>query len=139
MPQFQATERGVGPHHNIVNPGRAWPSDQIGGDQLPPFCAMMGPVRLIGPDQQNREEDMFRTILLAAAFAFTATSSLASHCPQDAAAIDHALTVTTLDDAAKAEIQTLRDEGMALHEAGNHAESEAMLADAMRRLLLAAE
>jgi hypothetical protein len=100
---------------------------------------MMGPVRHIGPDQQNREEDMFRTTLLAAAFAFAATSSLASHCPQDAAAIDHALTVSTLDDTAKAEIQTLRDEGMALHEAGNHAESEAMLADAMRRLLLAAE
>ena len=31
----------------------------------------------------------------------------------------------------------LRDEGMALHEAGNHADSEAKLADAMRRLLLA--
>jgi hypothetical protein len=83
---------------------------------------------------------MIRATLSAFALAaLVATPALAAHCPQDAAAIDHALPLSTLSDEEKAEVQALRDEGMAQHEAGNHAESEALLADAMRRLLLAAE
>jgi hypothetical protein len=86
------------------------------------------------------EIDMIRTtISTLALLALASTPALAAHCPQDAAAIDHALPLSTLGDEEKAEIEALRDEGMALHEAGNHAESEAVLADAMRRLLLAAE
>lgn len=81
---------------------------------------------------------MIRTTLSALALlAFASTPALANHCPQDAAAIDHALSVSSLSDGDKAEIQSLRDQGMAAHEAGNHAESEALLADAMRRRLLA--
>ena len=86
------------------------------------------------------EIDMIRTTLSAFALLTLATApALAGHCPADAAAIDHALPLSTLSDEEKAEIQALRDEGMAAHEAGNHAESEALLADAMRRLLLAEE
>ncbi len=81
---------------------------------------------------------MFRSLFLASAIvAITATGSFALHCPQDAAAIDAALAKMEISDALRAEVIALRDEGMALHEAGNHAESEAKLADAMRRLLLA--
>jgi hypothetical protein len=39
--------------------------------------------------------------------------------------------------AERAEIQSLRDQGMQEHEAGDHRASEATLAEAMRRLLLA--
>jgi hypothetical protein len=78
-----------------------------------------------------------RTFSALAVFALFVTPALAAHCPQDAAAIEHALPLSTLSDAEKAEIEALKDQGMELHEAGNHDESEAMLADAMRRLLLA--
>jgi hypothetical protein len=54
-----------------------------------------------------------------------------AHCPQDAAAIEDAALTTD-----KAEVERLKDEGMAGHEAGNYQESETLLADAMRRLLL---
>jgi hypothetical protein len=83
---------------------------------------------------------MIRTVLSSfALLALAATPALANHCPQDAAAIDHALPLSSLSDEAKAAIQALRDEGMAAHEAGDHAQSEALLADAMRQLLLAQE
>jgi hypothetical protein len=80
---------------------------------------------------------MLRTLIAASAAAFLfATPALASHCPKDAAAIDAALASMSVPDDVRAEVVALRDEGMAAHEAGNHAEAEATLADAMRRLLL---
>lgn len=82
---------------------------------------------------------MYRILAAFALFAVFATPSMAGHCPQDAAAIDHALPLSSLSDEEKAEIEALKQSGMELHEAGNHAESEAVMADAMRRLLLAQE
>jgi hypothetical protein len=72
-----------------------------------------------------------------AALFLTTASALASHCPQDAAAIDAALTKVEISDEARAEVVSLRDQGMELHEAGNHEESERVLAEAMRKLLTA--
>jgi len=76
-----------------------------------------------------------RTLLVCAVIGLSTTSALAHHCPKDAAAIDGAMSRMTLDDATRAKVQSLRDEGMALHTAGNHEESEHKLAEAMRMLL----
>lgn len=73
----------------------------------------------------------------AAAFFLMAASAFAAHCPQDAAAIDAALAKVEISDEVRAEVTALRDEGMQLHEAGDHAESERVLAEAMRTLLMA--
>ena len=79
---------------------------------------------------------MIRNTLAAfAALALMATPALAAHCPLDAAAIDNALPNSSLSDEEKAEVEALKDQGMEQHEAGNHRESEALLAEAMRKLL----
>ena len=62
--------------------------------------------------------------------------ALAAHCPKDAKAIDAALASTMMDDATKTKVMALRDEGMALHAAGDHRKSEATMAEAMRMLLM---
>lgn len=80
---------------------------------------------------------MIRTSFAAfAALALMATPALAAHCPADAAAIDHSL-ANRADVPDHEQIQSLRDDGMRLHEAGNHSEAEAKLAEAMRMLLMA--
>lgn len=63
------------------------------------------------------------------------TPALAGHCPLDAKAIDQALSRSSLGSSEKQAIQSLRDEGMELHRAGDHRQSEKKLAEAMRRLL----
>ena len=84
------------------------------------------------------EVDMIRKTFSAfAALAILASPALAAHCPQDAEAIDHALPNSSLSDEAKAEVEALKKKGMEQHEAGNHRESEALLAEAMRKLLMA--
>jgi hypothetical protein len=90
-----------------------------------------------GAARQSRKDDiMLRNTVLATTLLFlAATPALAHHCPKDAAAIDHALSVVNVDDGVKAEVTTLRDKGMAEHNAGDHAASEATLAEAMRLLL----
>lgn len=81
---------------------------------------------------------MVRTTILAAATSlFLMGPAFAAHCPKDAAAIDAYLAATEVDDALKAEVIALKDKGMELHNAGSHRESEAALADAMRKLLMA--
>lgn len=81
---------------------------------------------------------MIRPVLAAcAALTLMAMPAMAGHCPLDAAAIDHALPKSTLSDADKAEVEALKEQGMAAHQAGNHRESEALLAQAMRKLLMA--
>jgi hypothetical protein len=81
---------------------------------------------------------MMRTLMAATAALFLmAGTAFASHCPKDAAAIDAALAKVEISDETRAEIVALRDQGMQLHEAGDHAESEEVLAEAMRMLLLA--
>lgn len=79
---------------------------------------------------------MTRTLTAAtAAFFLLAAPALAAHCPKDAAAIEAGLSKSTLGDAEKAEISAMKDEGMKLHGTKDHRGSEAILADAMRRLL----
>lgn len=77
------------------------------------------------------------TLSALAALALLVSPALAAHCPQDAEAIEHALTTTSLSDEEKAEVEALKTQGMEQHEAGNHRESEALLAEAMRKLLMA--
>ncbi|MDX1593293.1 MAG: hypothetical protein R3298_03525 [Gammaproteobacteria bacterium] len=72
------------------------------------------------------------TILLTLGLAGVA---LAGHCPKDAAAITAGLENSGADDATKAKVAALRDEGMELHNAGNHGASEDKMAEAMRLLL----
>jgi hypothetical protein len=81
---------------------------------------------------------MIRTSLSAfAALALLATPGLAAHCPQDAAAIEHALEARgdAVPEDLKTQVEELKDRGMELHNAGDHRASEATLAEAMRMLL----
>jgi len=78
---------------------------------------------------------MTRILTATAAFFLLAAPALAAHCPRDAAAIEAGLSKSALGDAEKAEISAMKDQGMQLHGAGDHRGSEAILADAMRRLL----
>jgi hypothetical protein len=80
---------------------------------------------------------MYHLMTAAAAAFLFASPAFAAHCPKDAAAIDAALAKMSINDTLKAEVVALKEQGMALHAAGNHRESEAILADAMRRLLTA--
>lgn len=76
-----------------------------------------------------------KTLIAAAISLALATPALAAHCPKDAAAIDAYLARMSVDEALKAQVVALKDKGMELHNAGNHRESEATLAEAMRMLL----
>ena len=76
-----------------------------------------------------------RTFMLAAVAATLSMQAFAGHCPMDAKAIDNALPRSNINEMQKAEVQTLRDEGMRLHENGKHSESEKKMASAMRILL----
>jgi len=76
-----------------------------------------------------------RTLMLATVAATLSMQAFAGHCPMDAKAIDNALPRSNLNEMEKAEIQALRDEGMRLHESGDHRESEKKMATAMRMLL----
>lgn len=79
---------------------------------------------------------MFKhTILTTVLSLALATPALASHCPMDAKAIDAGLEKVQLDDMQKSEVMALRDEGMNLHNAGEHRQAEQTLAKAMRMLL----
>ena len=83
---------------------------------------------------------MIKHALLAGVVtALVAGPALAAHCPQDAAAIDHALGVLDVSEDVRAEVTELRDRGMELHDAGDHRESERVLAEAMRMLLTSVE
>lgn len=81
------------------------------------------------------EIEMKKFALAVVLSALFVAPAFASHCPADAKAIDAALVRSSLDEAKKAEIKALRDEGMKLHEAGEHRTSEQTLAKAMRMLL----
>ena len=81
---------------------------------------------------------MVRMIVLGAATSlFLASPAFAGHCPKDAAAIDAYLERVDVDEAVEVEVIALKEKGMELHNAGNHGESEAALAEAMRKLLSA--
>jgi hypothetical protein len=76
-----------------------------------------------------------KLMLAVVATLFMSAPALAAHCPKDAAAIDAYLAKMSVSDDLKAEVTALKDKGMELHNAGNHRESEAALAEAMRMLL----
>ena len=76
-----------------------------------------------------------RSLLAAALMVAFSAPALAFHCPADVAAIDNALPKSNLTAPHKAEVTKLRDEGQALHNAGNHQESVKLLAKAMRIIL----
>lgn len=80
---------------------------------------------------------MKRMILIAGLLgvAFTGVAQ-AGHCPKDAKAIKHALESSSMSADAKKDILAQTDKGMALHNEGNHRESESVLADAMRKVLM---
>ena len=75
------------------------------------------------------------TAIATATFILMASSAaMASQCPGMAAAIDAALVEAQITAELRAQIEAMRDEGMAQHKAGNHSESEATLAEAQALL-----
>lgn len=80
-----------------------------------------------------------RILVAGAAALLIASPAYAFHCPKDAAAIDHALSVMSVPADVKSDVTALRDKGMAEHAAGNHADAVNTLAEAMRKLLMSAE
>ncbi len=75
------------------------------------------------------------TLAAAALVLLAATPAYAFHCPADMAKIDAALADNPKLSADQlAEVKTLRAEGEALHNDGNHAESVKVLAEAMKIL-----
>ncbi|GIK98616.1 MAG: hypothetical protein BroJett029_28250 [Alphaproteobacteria bacterium] len=78
---------------------------------------------------------MRQTLAAAAILAALATPAFAMHCPADMAKIDAALAQDPQLSAEQlAEVQRLRAEGQAQHEAGQHQESVDTLAKAMEIL-----
>ncbi|MCT8328712.1 hypothetical protein [Albidovulum sediminis] len=73
---------------------------------------------------------MKKTLLASALLAAMAAPALASQCPALMAEIDAAMATATVDDATKAKIMELYEKGKAEHEGGDHAASEATLAEA---------
>lgn len=79
---------------------------------------------------------ILRSLIPFALVAMLSTPALAFHCPADAAAIDDALAKVQLDNATRDQVIMLRDEGMALHNAGDHAGAVNKLSEAMRIILV---
>lgn len=78
---------------------------------------------------------MLKSILATAAIlAALAGPAFANKCPTIAAKAEEALKTSTLDDAGKAKVTELIATGMSQHDAGNHAESEATLGEALKLL-----
>lgn len=78
---------------------------------------------------------MKRFLLAGAVLALLSTPALAFHCPADMAKIDAALAANPQISAEQlAEVQELRAQGDAYHQAGQHQESVDTLARAMEIL-----
>ncbi len=78
---------------------------------------------------------MLRTISIAAVLTLAVSgSAFARRCPQDMAAIDKAMQTTQLSASEKQQVMDLRKRGEEAHKAGNHPESEGLLAQAKRML-----
>jgi hypothetical protein len=79
-----------------------------------------------------------RTLLTAIALAaLMSGAAFAGSCPKHVKKVDEAIAGSSASEEVKAQAQALRDEGEALHEAGNHAESMAKLAEAKQLLGIA--
>ena len=78
---------------------------------------------------------MIKSFLATGAIlAALAGPAFANQCPTLAAKAEEALKTSTLDDAGKAKVTELIATGMSQHAAGNHAESEATLGEALKLL-----
>lgn len=81
---------------------------------------------------------MERMLLVAVAVGAFASPALASMCPALAAKADQALVAAVgLSEEARAAVAARIEEGKALHEAGDHAASEAALMGALATLTAA--
>lgn len=81
---------------------------------------------------------MIRKVLITGACLMAMSgTAIAGHCPADAKAIDHALKSSKMSMADQKEVKAMRDKGMELHNSGDHRQSEKVLAEAMRKLLMA--
>lgn len=72
---------------------------------------------------------MKRIVIVAVTLFGLASPALAGHCPKDVKLIDAALAQQSNDEA-----KALRDQGEALHKAGEHSESLEALHQAMKLL-----
>jgi hypothetical protein len=77
---------------------------------------------------------MLRSISLALLLAIAPASAFANSCPTQMAAIDAALPTATLSEADMTKVKELRKQGEDLHNAGDHAGSEAALGEAKKML-----
>lgn len=77
---------------------------------------------------------MQKTLIAAAVLAVLTTPAFAAQCPALMAQIDEAMATTTADEATKTQVMELYEKGKAEHESGDHAASEATLAEAMALL-----
>lgn len=73
---------------------------------------------------------MLRSMLIALSLFIVPATALANQCPGMMAEIDAALPDTGLSEADRAKVMELRARGEQEHQAGDHAASEATLAEA---------
>lgn len=77
---------------------------------------------------------MLRSMIVALALLAFPAAALATQCPSLMAEVDAALETASLSEEDKARVMELRAQGEQQHEAGNHAASEASLAEAKELL-----
>jgi hypothetical protein len=75
-----------------------------------------------------------RRLLAVAAIVAFASPAFAAQCPALMAKVDEALQTAQLSDADKAKVTELRQKGEEQHAAGQHADSEASLQEALQIL-----
>ncbi|WP_159593012.1 hypothetical protein [Chelativorans xinjiangense] len=73
---------------------------------------------------------MLRSIILALSLLAFPVTALANQCPALMAEVDAALETADLSDEDRARVMELRTQGEQQHQAGDHAASEASLAEA---------
>ena len=77
---------------------------------------------------------MKRGLIVAATLLALSSPALASQCPGLMQKVDQALQTAMVSDEDKAKVMTLRQSGEAAHAAGNHAQAEADLNEALEIL-----
>lgn len=77
---------------------------------------------------------MLRTVTIAVGLVLTPVAAFADSCPIQMAQIDAAMSKSKIPASDMSRVRQLRKQGGDLHKSGDHAASEAILADA-RKLL----
>ncbi|TCN29807.1 hypothetical protein [Sinorhizobium americanum] len=77
---------------------------------------------------------MITRITIALMLALAPMTAFANQCPSIMAAIDAAMPNASLSEADMAKVKELRAQGEQLHQAGDHAGSEAALGEAKKML-----